>query len=167
MDASFAETIQTIVKRYGKEALDNCAKYESYLPTEARKRFSKERHILHIAIKMGAAKDIRESENLAQTKRELVFRLKDQFFIAANMGNETIDLLAYVLRNDNSLKITAAKPTYAQTAPIKSKKSRQKPLIAVAIIAALIIAAYFLFAFRSAQEIQEFEEPNLPKAILV
>jgi hypothetical protein len=113
MNVRFAALVERLVREKGQAALMDAAKREAYLADYAKNEFTKERHLLTIAIESGAGKEIVNAPNLAICKQQQIRFLKEERFIDETSASEVIDLLAFVLRGDQSTSFVQT-PQYNQ-----------------------------------------------------
>jgi hypothetical protein len=172
MDADFVKIIETLTTKYGKESLFDLAIFKSRLPKSAQNSFKKERHILYIAIEAQAPKEIDAAADLKSTKQTLTDRLRDRFMIGENDAKESIDLLAYILRADRSLKISAPKRAryYGAARGAKSVANitgKNKLWIAIVSLLILLIVIFLIASGTSGAEPQKPPIDNEAKIILI
>ncbi|MDR0665730.1 MAG: RDD family protein [Helicobacteraceae bacterium] len=127
MDSGFISITQRLVSEQGKNALLDPKQCKAHLSDYAKGEFKKERHLLMVAIEAGAAKEIVNASDLATCKKIQARFLKDERFIDETAACEIVDLLAFVLRGDNSQSIaTPPNSQYASPSTSQSQYASQQ-----------------------------------------
>ncbi|MDR2034157.1 MAG: hypothetical protein LBP89_05950 [Helicobacteraceae bacterium] len=117
MDAKFVAIVERLVKEQGKDTLINAEKCKGHLEDYVNNEFKKERHLLLIAIEVGAGKAIADASDLAICKKQQIRLLKDDHFIDETAAAKAVDLLALALRGDRSKSIASTPNVQPQSAP--------------------------------------------------
>jgi hypothetical protein len=165
MDLEFVQSAQTLIDQCGKELLFDLAAFKSRLPKSAQETHKKERHVLYIAIDIGAPKEIEEAQDLAATKQTLIDRLKNSFFVSEFDAKETIELLSYILRGDKSLNIVSAASRHTR----EGEYPNPKKILWIAFGALIILLIVIFLVSKNATESDPQEPPidDEAKVILV
>ncbi|GHS88489.1 hypothetical protein FACS189487_06880 [Campylobacterota bacterium] len=130
MDSQFISIVEQLVREQGTNALLDLTKCKSLLNDYAKNEYKKERHLLLLAIEIGAAKEIANATDLTIAKKIQVRTLKEDRFIDETAASEAIDLLALVLRGDRdknvSQSINHSQPT-SQNRPQLQPQEKDQP----------------------------------------
>ncbi|MDR0665620.1 MAG: tetratricopeptide repeat protein [Helicobacteraceae bacterium] len=105
MDAKFIAIVGRLLKEQGADTLINAAKCKAFLNDYAKSEFKRERHLLMIAIEAGAAKEIANASDLDACKKIQIRFLRDELSIDGAAACEIIELLAFLLRDDQNQSI--------------------------------------------------------------
>ncbi|MDR2033105.1 MAG: hypothetical protein LBP89_00480 [Helicobacteraceae bacterium] len=105
MEAKFVAIVERLVKEQGKDTLIDAKKCKAHLADYANNEFKKERHLLLIAIEVGAGKAIATTNELDICKKQQIRLLKEDHFIDEIAAAKAVDLLALALRGDTSKSI--------------------------------------------------------------
>jgi TPR repeat protein len=100
MDAQFVSIVEYLAKVHGKAVFLDAAKCKSLLNDYAKNEYKRERHLLLLALEMGAGKEIAQARELDICKKIQVRALKEDHFIDEAAAQEVIELLARVLRGE-------------------------------------------------------------------
>jgi tetratricopeptide (TPR) repeat protein len=104
-----------LVKEQGGDTLIDVKKCKAYLADYANNEYKKERHLLLIAIEVGAGKAIANTNELEICKKQQIRYLKEDRFIDETAATEAVDLLAFALRGDRNKSITVANNVNSQS----------------------------------------------------
>ncbi|GHS88482.1 hypothetical protein FACS189487_06860 [Campylobacterota bacterium] len=172
MNASFVEAISTIYAAQGKTILFDAVALRSAIPAKIKNYYKKELHSLYIAIETDMSKQIDSSEDLARVKLTSADRLQNEFAVTKVVAIETIELLAYILRGDTTLKIVNApepQPRFLHRVSATSgKKSTTIFLIVCAALIAFVLCWFFFgLVFTDSDTPPEPQQYEEPKAVFV
>ncbi|MDR2033106.1 MAG: tetratricopeptide repeat protein [Helicobacteraceae bacterium] len=107
MDAKLITIVERLVREQGKDTLIDAKKCKAHLADYAQNEFKKERHLLLVAIEVGAGQAIATTDELDICKKQQIRLLKDDYFIDEIAAAEAVDLLAFALRGDKSQSIAS------------------------------------------------------------
>ncbi|MDR2033111.1 MAG: hypothetical protein LBP89_00510 [Helicobacteraceae bacterium] len=116
MEAKFVAIVERLVKEQGKDTLIDAKKCKAHLADYSNNEFKKERHLLLVAIEVGAGQAIATTDELDICKKQQIRLLKDDHFIDETAAAEAIDLLAFVLRGDRSKSIASTRNVQPRSA---------------------------------------------------
>ena len=120
--------VQKLVAEQWKETLFHAAKCKAFLADYTKNEFRKERHLLLIALKAGAGREIANAGDLEIAKKQQIRLLNEERFIDKAMAVEVVDFLAYILRGDRAAQAAVnASSASASNLPPGSTASRQAP----------------------------------------
>jgi hypothetical protein len=97
MDNTFTTVIQTLVAEQGKETLFSASKCKAFLADYTKGEHKKESRLLLQAIEAGVAEALSNADDLASCKAQAVQKLQDEYFLAENIAQDVVDMLAAVL----------------------------------------------------------------------
>ncbi|MDR0665682.1 MAG: hypothetical protein LBF86_09245 [Helicobacteraceae bacterium] len=105
MDARFVSVAQELVAKEGREVLFDPKQCEASLNDYAKGEFKQERRLLIMAIETDCAKAIDTARNLQVCKQTQIRYLCEKLFINDTAAAKIVDLLALILRQDQSKSI--------------------------------------------------------------
>ena len=111
MEQSFIAILKTMIEEQGKEALLNTSRCKALLADYTKNEYKKESRLLLLALEAGVQKAIDTTDNIEICKKLQVRILCDEYFLAEESAADVVDMLATVLRGDETK--SKAKPTKA------------------------------------------------------
>jgi hypothetical protein len=130
MEAEFIASVKRLARERGREVLTDAAKCKALLADYTQNEFKKERHLLLVAIEVGAGKAIANAGDLAVCKKQQIHFLKEEHFIEEGKAVEVIELLALILRGDRNRSTDAAEIYKPPQTPLHSPSAQASPPIA-------------------------------------
>jgi tetratricopeptide (TPR) repeat protein len=128
MDRDFINSIQKMVKGYGKDILLDARKAKSMLADFTQNQFPKETNVLKQLLDAQCANIINEADNVAEVKAGLVKRLEDEQGLSPKVTADLLDLLGLVLRGDTTVTAsTSPANTTVTEFPQPLKPDAKKP----------------------------------------
>jgi hypothetical protein len=104
MKAEFTAIIQHLIAEQGRDALFNAAKCKAFLADYAKGGHLNERRLLLQVVEAGVASGIANANDLAAYKQLAAQKLQDDYYLAPNVANGVVDMLAQVLRGEAAQK---------------------------------------------------------------
>ena len=115
MEQGFIDSIEKMVRDYGKDILFDIRKVKSMLTDFTRNQFKKETNLLKQLLDANCAKIVSEANNLKEVKTMLVKRLEDDYGLSPKVTSELLDLLGLVLRGDRAKTVIEQPPIAMKT----------------------------------------------------
>ena len=111
MEQDFIDSIQKMIKEYGKDIFLDARKAKPMIGDYTRNQFQKETNLLKQLLDSNCAKMINEAGNVADAKAVLIKRLEDEHYISPKGSAEMLDMLGFVLRGDISKAVLSTDGT--------------------------------------------------------
>ncbi|MDR2906064.1 MAG: hypothetical protein LBU73_08935, partial [Helicobacteraceae bacterium] len=90
MDKGFVNALQKLATEQGKDVLLDAKRVKPLLPNYTQNEYKKERHLLLVAIGIGAAGEIANAGDLIACKKAQILELKEEKFINETAAAEII-----------------------------------------------------------------------------
>ena len=94
------DILNEIVKDYGLKILEDPQKFKAVFADYAKGEYSAEKDLFTKIIEIGATKEIRDTEDILTTKKTLVKKLHDKYFLDEKILDDYLDIFISFLRND-------------------------------------------------------------------
>jgi tetratricopeptide (TPR) repeat protein len=102
MDSMFIDILKKLIDEQGKEALLSSAKCKSLLADYTHNEYKKESRLLLYALEAGVSNAINTAKELDICKKQQVRTLNEDYSIELDTAAEVVDMLALVLRGEES-----------------------------------------------------------------
>lgn len=97
---SIKNILNEIVKDYGLKILEDSQKFKAVFADYAKGEYSAEKELFTKVIETGAAKEIKNAEDIPTTKKALVKKLHERYFLDENVLDNYLDIFIPLLRSD-------------------------------------------------------------------
>ena len=102
MDKGFIEIIQKLVAEQGKEALFDHRRCKAFLDDYTKNKYKNESRLLLYVLESGVQKEIIDTEYIDICKENQIKMLHEEHYLSIEIATNVVDMLALVLRGDES-----------------------------------------------------------------
>jgi hypothetical protein len=117
MKAEFTALVRQLIAEQGRDALFNAIKCKAFLADYTKGEYLNERRLLLQVVEAGITSGIAKTGDLASYKLMAAKKLQDDYFLAPNVANGVVSMLAQVLRGDTTPPRPAAPPAPRPSPP--------------------------------------------------
>jgi len=120
--------LNEIIKDYGLKILEDPQKFKAIFADYAKGEYSAEKELFTKLIETGAAKEIKETEDIPTTKKTLVKKLHDKYFLDEKIINGYLDIFIMLLKSDYKINSYVREETQEKESIVR-KPAIVKPAI--------------------------------------
>ena len=124
--------LNEIVKDYGLKILEDHQKFKAVFADYSKGEYSTEKDLFSKIIEISAAIEIRETEDIPITKKALVKKLYDKYFLDEKILDNYLDIFIPFLRSDYTVESKTIKMQETKKAikkPVAKKTLTKKPAV--------------------------------------
>ena len=111
--------LNEIARDYGLKILEDPQKFKAVFADYAKGEYNAEKELFTKIIETGATKEIKDTEDISTTKKTLMKKLYDKYFLDEKVLDNYLDIFIHFLRNDYTIEIQIGKEAVNEIEVIK------------------------------------------------